>query len=285
LSLTLGQFYQTLDWCKSQFVSATPRVYLAAERTFLAWIPTGLALMAFGFVVARFGLFLRELEASRGALPVAPSPLSLPLGVGLVLLGVLLNIFASWHHVRCIRELNAGSLRLGQPSRLAIVLALILALAGLALAFYLGTTTGRNSGPATINKESTLMNAGDGIISKPSKYSVPDTLDRLEAVLRSKGVRVFARVDHSGEAEKAGLKMPPTQLLIFGNPTAGTPVMLAASTAAIDLPLKALAWQDVDGKIWLSYNDPAYLKQRFGLNDDQVKTIVGTGTLIEQALN
>jgi uncharacterized protein (DUF302 family) len=129
------------------------------------------------------------------------------------------------------------------------------------------------------------MKAGEGIISKASKYSVPETLDRVDALLRSKGIKIFVRVDHSGEAEKAGLKMPPTQLLIFGNPKSGTPVMLAAPTASIDLPLKALAWQDADGKVWLSYNDPEYLKKRYGLTDDQIKTIAGTGSLIEQALN
>jgi uncharacterized protein (DUF302 family) len=129
------------------------------------------------------------------------------------------------------------------------------------------------------------VKAGEGIISKPSKYSVTETLDRVDALLRSKGIKIFVRVDHSGEAEKAGLKMPPTQLLIFGNPKGGTPVMLAAPTAAIDLPLKALAWQDGDGKVWLSYNDPEYIKKRFGLTDDQIKTIVGIGPLIEQALN
>jgi uncharacterized protein (DUF302 family) len=129
------------------------------------------------------------------------------------------------------------------------------------------------------------MKAGDGIISKESKFSVPETLDRVDALLRSKGIKIFVRVDHSGEAEKAGLKLPPTQLLIFGNPKGGTPVMLAAPTAAIDLPLKALAWQDSDGKVWLSYNDPEYLKKRYGLTDDQIKTIAGSGSLIEQALN
>ncbi|HXN98070.1 MAG TPA: DUF302 domain-containing protein [Candidatus Acidoferrales bacterium] len=129
------------------------------------------------------------------------------------------------------------------------------------------------------------MKAGEGIISKASKYSVPETLDRVDALLRSRGIKIFVRVDHSGEAEKAGLKMPPTQLLIFGNPKGGTPVMLAAPTAAIDLPLKALAWQDSDGKVWLSYNDPEYLKNRYGLTDDQIKTIAGTGSLIEQALS
>jgi uncharacterized protein (DUF302 family) len=129
------------------------------------------------------------------------------------------------------------------------------------------------------------MKTGEGIISKESKYTVPDTLDRVDALLRSKGIKIFVRVDHSGEAEKAGLKMPPTQLLIFGNPKGGTPVMLAAPTTAIDLPLKALAWQDSDGKVWLSYNDPEYLKKRYGLTNDQIKTIASTGSLLEQALS
>jgi uncharacterized protein (DUF302 family) len=128
------------------------------------------------------------------------------------------------------------------------------------------------------------MKTGEGVISKASKYSVPETLDRVDALLQSKGIKIFVRVDHSGEAEKVGLKMPPTQLLIFGNPKGGTPVMLAAPTAAIDLPLKALAWQDEDGKVWLSYNEPGYIKKRFSLTDEQVKTIVGIGPLIEQAI-
>lgn len=128
------------------------------------------------------------------------------------------------------------------------------------------------------------LKTGDGIVSVPSKYSVPETLDRLEASLRAKGIRVFARVDHSGEAEKAGLTMPPTQLLIFGNPAAGTPVMLAAPTSAIDLPLKAVAWHDGEGKVWLSYNDPQYLQRRFGLSDADVKTIAAVGNLLEPAV-
>lgn len=128
------------------------------------------------------------------------------------------------------------------------------------------------------------MNSGEGIISKPSKYSVPETLQRLETILTSKGIQVFALVDHSGEAEKAGLKMPPTQLLIFGNPKGGTPAMLAAPLLAIDLPLKALAWQDGDGKVWLSYNDPAYLQRRFGVSDELMKPLAGVGALIEQAV-
>jgi uncharacterized protein (DUF302 family) len=128
------------------------------------------------------------------------------------------------------------------------------------------------------------MNSGEGIISKPSKYSVPETLHRLETILTEKGIKIFALVDHSGEAEKAGLKMPPTQLLIFGNPKGGTPVMLAAPTAAIDLPLKALAWQDANGQVWVSYNDPAYIERRYGLSADIMKPLAGMGAVIEQAL-
>lgn len=246
-----------------------PRVYLAAERTFLAWIRTGLALMAFGFVVARFGLFLRELAGSH----VELSALSVPLGVGLVLLGVVVNVTAAATHVRYIGDLNRGTLVVGQPSRLAIAIALILAGVGLAIIFYLA------------RPEATSMKTGEGIITRPSTHSVPETLDRVEAILRSKGIKVFARVDHSGEAAAGGLTMPPTQVLIFGNPKGGTPIMLAAPTSAIDLPLKALAWTDTDGKVWLSYNDPAYLMRRYGLTEDQIKPIVPLGALIEPAAN
>ena len=128
------------------------------------------------------------------------------------------------------------------------------------------------------------MNQADGTISKPSKYSVQETLHRLETILTAKGIKIFARIDHSGEAERAGLKMPPTQLLIFGNPKGGTPVMLAAPTSAIDLPWKALAWQDAGGQVWLSYNDAAYIQRRFGLSDDVMKPLAGLGAVIEQAL-
>jgi uncharacterized protein (DUF302 family) len=95
---------------------------------------------------------------------------------------------------------------------------------------------------------------------------------------------VFARIDHSGEAEKVGLKMRPTQLLIFGSPKAGTPVMIAAPSVAIDLPLKALAWEDAQGQVWLSYNSPDYLKQRHAIPDELVKNIAGVGALLEKAV-
>ena len=124
----------------------------------------------------------------------------------------------------------------------------------------------------------------NGIISILSPYSVPETLDRLEAILREKNINVFTRIDHSGEAQKVGLTMPPTQLLIFGNPKGGTPVMIAQPLAAIDLPLKALAWQDTAGKVWLSYNDPQYLKLRHSLSDNVLAPIAGIGALIQQAV-
>jgi len=263
-----------------------PRVYLAAERTFLAWIRTGLALMGFGFVVARFGLFLRQLAAASGGSAVAASGFSLPLGTALVLMGVGVTTSASVHHVRLIGRINRGSNPVGRPSWLGLAVALLLAAAGLAMAAYLGSGQTAKVGLSAIQKEEFFaMKSGEGIISKPSRHSVPETLDHLEAALREKGVKVFARVDHSGEAEKVGLKMPPTQVLIFGNPKAGTPTMLAAPTVAIDLPLKALAWQDGDGKVWLSYNDVEYLKRRFGLTDDAIKGIAAATPLIEQAAN
>ena len=125
------------------------------------------------------------------------------------------------------------------------------------------------------------MAAGKGIVSKSSAHSVEETVDRLEGVLREKGIRVFARIDQSAEAEKVDLKMPAMELLIFGNPKGGTPLMVAEPTIGLDLPMKALAWEDRDGKVWLSYNAPEYLEDRYGM---ELKALGGIGGLIEQAL-
>ena len=129
------------------------------------------------------------------------------------------------------------------------------------------------------------MNANNGIISQLSQYSVPVTIDRLEAVLQVKGITIFARIDQQAEAEKVGLSLCPTQLLLFGNPKAGTFLMVAEPTIALDLPLKVLAWEATDGKVWVNYNDPNYLKQRFSLSDELVKNIAIIAPLISQALN
>lgn len=128
------------------------------------------------------------------------------------------------------------------------------------------------------------MPPANGLITHPSPYSVAETLDRLEAVLRAKSITIFARIDHSGEAAKVGLTMPPTQLLIFGNPRGGTPIMLTAPLSAIDLPLKALAWQDTAGKVWLSFNAPHFLQSRYGLSDEVLQPIAGLEALIQQAI-
>jgi uncharacterized protein (DUF302 family) len=104
-----------------------------------------------------------------------------------------------------------------------------------------------------------------GLISIPSNHSVDETVQKLRAILQSKGIILFALIDHSGQAAKAGMKMQPTKLLIFGNPKAGTPVMLAAPSSAIDLPLKILIWEDVNEKAWITYNTPAYLQERHNI--------------------
>jgi uncharacterized protein (DUF302 family) len=124
----------------------------------------------------------------------------------------------------------------------------------------------------------------NGIIDVSSRYSVPETLARLQALLKEKGITVFALIDHSGEAERAGLAMRPTQLLIFGSPKGGTPLMVAAPRLAIDLPLKALAWQDEQGKVWLSYNAPEYLQERHGFPAELMKNIAVIGALVQKAV-
>jgi uncharacterized protein (DUF302 family) len=128
------------------------------------------------------------------------------------------------------------------------------------------------------------MNANNGIISQPSPYAVAETIDRLAAVLEAKSITIFARIDQQVEAEKVGLNLRPTQLLLFGSPKAGTPLMVAEPTIALDLPLKVLAWEAADGKIYLGYNDPLYLQQRFSLSDELVKSIDVIAPLIHQAL-
>jgi putative membrane protein len=171
---------------------ATPSDYLAAERTFLAWIRTGLALMGFGFVVARFGLFLQALQAGQSSFRARPYGPSFWFGTGLIVVGVAVNLISARNHVHLVRQLNRGESGYTRPSSLAVAIAVILAALGLAMAIYL--------------------------------ISVRDP-----------------------------------KLLIFGNPKAGTPLMLAVSSVAIDLPLKALIWENADGKVWISYNTPSYL--------------------------
>ena len=122
-----------------------------------------------------------------------------------------------------------------------------------------------------------------GIIDERSQHPVEQTVERLGALLRAKGITLFALVDHGAEAAKIGMTMPPTKLLIFGNPKAGTPLMLAAPSVAIDLPLKILVWEDAQGRAWLSYNTPAYLQERHGVPQALLPNIAGVEMLARAA--
>lgn len=108
----------------------------------------------------------------------------------------------------------------------------------------------------------TSAGAAEGMIDVKSAHSVAATADRLESILNAKGMTVFARIDHAAGARKAGKTMAPTELVVFGNPKVGTPLMLCSRSIAIDLPQKALIWEDDSGAVWISYNDPQYLKLR-----------------------
>jgi uncharacterized protein (DUF302 family) len=128
-----------------------------------------------------------------------------------------------------------------------------------------------------------MSSTANGIIDKPGNHSVDETAEKLQAILRAKGIALFALVDHSGEAAKVGMKMRPTKLAIFGNPKAGTPLMQASPSIAIDLPLKILIWEDAAGKVWVSYNSPTYLRERHHLPEELERNIAVVETLAAEA--
>jgi uncharacterized protein (DUF302 family)/uncharacterized membrane protein YidH (DUF202 family) len=267
------------------------RDYLAAERTFLAWIRTGLALMGFGFVVARFGLFLQQLRLIDRAPSASSYGVSLWFGTALIAAGVAVNLFSTWRHIRLFRQLDKGESACSRSLTQAVATALFLALVGLAMAIYLVSVHGSANLYSENQEEVTMASGsskealagGKGIIDKPSNHSVEQTVEKLKNILQSKGVTLFALVDHSGEAEKIGMKMRPTKLFIFGSPKAGTPLMLAAPSIAIDLPLKILVSEDGQGKVWVSYNSPAYLQERYGLPQELLQNIAVVETLAAKA--
>ena len=128
------------------------------------------------------------------------------------------------------------------------------------------------------------MPKDNGLIRVASRYSIEETVRRLQAAFGEKGLQIFALIDHSGEAEKVGLKMPPTKLLILGSPKGGTPLMVATPSLAIDLPLKALVAEDAQNKVTVSYNDPEYLRERHGFPAELTKNLAGAGALIAKAV-
>ena len=122
-----------------------------------------------------------------------------------------------------------------------------------------------------------------GLVRLLSHHSVGATIDRLEASLKQRGILVFARIDFSGDAGRAGLRMQPEQMLIFGNPKAGTPLMVQAPAVGLDLPLKALAWEGADGKVWVAYNDPQYIVRRYGIEPSLAANLAAVVPIIESA--
>jgi uncharacterized protein (DUF302 family) len=163
-------------------------------------------------------------------------------------------------------------LLLHKPSHFAVVV--IVLLAGFGLAVY----------RSSVGKEKSMTSSSNsGIVTIPGHQSVDQTVQKLEAILKEKGVKLFAVVDHSGEAAKAGLQMRPTKLLIFGNPKAGTPLMIAAPSAAIDLPLKILVAEDASGKVWISHNAPAYLQERHGFPAELIQNLAVVESLATRA--
>lgn len=230
--------------------------------------------MALGFVLARFGLFLQQLNLMRPDLRAFSFGYSLWFGTILIVLGVIVCILALVRYVRLLALLRSGRQSFGNPSALAVIVAIFLAVLGLAMSYYLISTRHVPADRAPDTGEVSMpANSINGIVRITSLHSVGATVEKLEGILRAKNVKLFATIDHSGEAEKAGLKMPNTKLLFFGNPKAGTPLMLAAPSSALDLPLKILVAEDNTGKVWVSYNSPAYLQQRHGLPEDLLPNI------------
>lgn len=137
---------------------------------------------------------------------------------------------------------------------------------------------------ADVAMERKLMANHNGLVQVASRYSVDETVKRLQAAFAATGLQVFALVDHSGEAEKFELEMRPTKVLIFGSPKAGTPLMVAAPSLAIDLPLKALVAEDAAGKVSVTYNDPEYLRERHGVPAELLKNLAGAGVVIGKAV-
>jgi uncharacterized protein (DUF302 family) len=183
---------------------------------------------------------------------------------------VLVCVLSLMRYLRLVGQLRSGSRSFDNTSALAVGVALLLGVLGLAMSYYLVATRHVSPPDSPKVKEDSMSAVPEavlenGIVRIASAHSVAETVAKLETILQAKSVKLFAIVDHSGEAEKAGLRMPNTKLLIFGNPKAGTPLMLASPSVALDFPLKILVAEDTAGKVWVSYNAPDYLQKRHNL--------------------
>jgi uncharacterized protein (DUF302 family)/uncharacterized membrane protein YidH (DUF202 family) len=255
--------------------------------------------MGFGFVVARFGLFLQQFQIMQGSAAgqgprAQPYGWSLWFGTALIVAGVIMNVVAAWRHAHLVKRLNEGRPAPVHKATLAIATCVFLALVGIGMAIYLISV--RGSGKTAEGDKETMMetksgaSAGaaiaydaKGMVIAKSKYSVDESVEKLKKALEAKGVTVFAVVDHSGEAAKVGMKMPATKLVIFGSPKGGTPLMLAAPSVAIDLPLKILVAEGAAGAVWISYNSAEYLRERHGFPEALVANIGVVGKFAEAA--
>jgi uncharacterized protein (DUF302 family)/uncharacterized membrane protein YidH (DUF202 family) len=258
--------------------------YLAAERTVLAWIRTGIALIGLGFVLARFGLFLQEFNHLQPDFQVKQYGISLWIGIALILMGVAVCLLSMFRHLRMLKQLEAGeSLYLHRP-HLVIGVAVALVILGLVMAGYLIFANPKALVHASMLEEKHMSTGPEnGIVRIPGNHPVDETVAKLQRILQAMGVKLFVVVDHSGEAATAGLKMPNTKLLIFGNPKAGTPLMLAAPSVALDFPLKLLVAEDGAGKTWISYNSPAFLRARHHLPAELLPNIAVIEALAAKA--
>ena len=195
-----------------------------------------------------------------------------------------MNTFIERLKARMIVAPDHGETASSRAENWAAAIALLVGSVGLLMAFIPISDRSSISSTTATNKELSMpLSNAKGMVDVPSKHSVDQTVDRLKEILKAKGVTLFAVIDHSGEAEKAGMKMPPTKLLIFGSPKAGTPVMVAAPSSAIDLPLKILIWEDNNGKVWVSYNSAEHLKERHGIPQELLPNIAVVEALATKA--
>ena len=240
--------------------------HAANERTFLAWLRTGLAVAAFGFVIEKFNFFIAVMAGPAGR---AVGRLEQYDGIALTVIGVAIMVLGGVRFVRGAREIDRADIREPRTSRAGLLLWIGLGVAAAALCIYLVVTS--HIELQRMGKDGAMTQ--QGMIAVPSGAGVSETAARLEAVLKAKGQTIFARVDHGAGAAAAGLALRPTILVIFGNAKVGTALMQAEQSIGIDLPLKALIWEDTGGKTWLGYTDPKALAARYGLGAATAPTI------------